>query len=549
MRNTYKIFITFCVVILTITSCVKDKFFELKHEPQTPWNTFSAFELSANGALRQASQGAWGGGVLASTWWWDYHMSDVCQIFSSFEPSVYNRDLSVETQGTDRGNHFGIAYQVITACNDPLQFLENAKKNGTVLFPEITDAQRTAGLGRISAELHFMRAWSYFSLVQAFHPPYDPAGANDFKALPYKVSFTDTVSQLRETKIATTKEIYDLIQADLLKAKADFEADPSNLSYNKFGHPNYYTVLGLMARVYFLMGKTTDAETACTALISSGKYSVSTDPIETFNKNSYNSDWSDDNSVSPEVIWFFPQSRNPAKENFDFTDYNINKTSLYASGGGRGANWDKNNWVHQSMSYWALKYVDWMAAPTASTPNYTATPNALADKRYTQIYYRLEGYIPKPAGMDDITYNNTYEQDYKGVLTPKVWVDKFYRSPLSNAIGPKKVLMRLAEFYLTRSIIRFNKGDKAGAAADLKVIRDRAGLPEILASNITADDIHKERIKELTGEGDRIRYLQSLRLPLGLGDRKTGSPVTAPYSTWFWKIPKGETDLNNGYKK
>jgi hypothetical protein len=72
-------------------------------------------------------------------------------------------------------------------------------------------------------------------------------------------------------------------------------------------------------------------------------------------------------------------------------------------------------------------------------------------------------------------------------------------------------MIRLAEMYLDKAIILFNSGDKTGAASALKVIRDRAGLPDISATAITEEDIHKERAKEMIYEGDWLHYLQCQR--------------------------------------
>jgi hypothetical protein len=97
--------------------------------------------------------------------------------------------------------------------------------------------------------------------------------------------------------------------------------------------------------------------------------------------------------------------------------------------------------------------------------------------------------------------------------------------------------------YLTRSIIRFNDGDKTNAVADLNVVRNRAGLDNLDAANLTAEMIHNERWKELSFESDRLFYLQSLKINIPNGDRGTGDiPYNSP--KLLWPLPQRELELN-----
>ena len=158
------------------------------------------------------------------------------------------------------------------------------------------------------------------------------------------------------------------------------------------------------------------------------------------------------------------------------------------------------------------------------------TEEAQNDLRYQQIYYRYD-VDPRDDSVE-----------------PMVWGYKYFRAP--DVRRSNRPLIRLAEIYLTRAIIRYNNNDKDGAASDLNIVRNRAGLDDITASNITADDIHNERIKELASEnGDRTYYLIGLQLPIGIGDRDASkfSPVEPPYSEYYWQVPTTEQDQNQAY--
>jgi hypothetical protein len=186
------------------------------------------------------------------------------------------------------------------------------------------------------------------------------------------------------------------------------------------------------------------------------------------------------------------------------------------------------------MAYSALKKIEWMV--DGQNGNYTETPQALDDLRYTQLYKRYE------PGTDP---GNLFSPK-----NPHVWINKYFRPAYSYGEYSNRPMIRLAEIYLTRSILRFNNGDKTGAADDVNVIRRRAGLTDIPATSLTAEDIHNERIKELTSEhGDRNYYLIGLRLPLGIGDRDPArfSPIEPPYSDYYWDVPLYERQQNQAY--
>ncbi|HLL94753.1 MAG TPA: RagB/SusD family nutrient uptake outer membrane protein, partial [Spirosoma sp.] len=104
--------------------------------------------------------------------------------------------------------------------------------------------------------------------------------------------------------------------------------------------------------------------------------------------------------------------------------------------------------------------------------------------------------------------------------------------------------MRIAEMYLTRAIIRFGENDRTGAAADLNIVRQRAGLAPITAAALTENDIHNERMRELAFEDDRLYYLQALSLPIPAGDRAGEPPLDWKSDRFAMPIPSIETDLN-----
>jgi hypothetical protein len=73
-----------------------------------------------------------------------------------------------------------------------------------------------------------------------------------------------------------------------------------------------------------------------------------------------------------------------------------------------------------------------------------------------------------------------WEARFSSVTTPMVWGNKYYRG--NNGQNTNIPILRLAEMYLTRAIIRFRQVDIGGATSDVNVVRMRAGL-DALYSN------------------------------------------------------------------
>lgn len=538
MKISGKYIIILTTLLIIASGCRQKEIFKVVNGPEFPWKTLSSLELAANAPYYNISYDSWSN-PLGESNFYDFAASDISKLVPGITGNVPWLEYSsrkyretATTQSTRLYGIFNVLYKVITSCNDPLNYLAQAEQSGQQLFPESSQAEIDAVVPRIKAELYFFRGFSYYYLVQLFCPPYDPNGANDTKILPLKNSFSYDPDSIRTTKIGTTKEIYDQIISDLTTAKKLMP-----LSYQEEGKVNYYAICGILARVYFMMGDYDDALAECSEVIDKGPYSLpsNVDPIESWNK-------SPGETPAPEVIWEFVPNENG---NMEAVETSITKVAPWgAINGGRGADWVQCSWVQFVLNDWVLKKIGWMKDPQHG--DYTETAEAKADKRYGQTWLRLEAYIPKPDNMDQIYYENHYQTLFTDVPFPMVFCDKFYRGKRCDVT--KQPLLRLAELLLTRSIIRFEKGDRNGAAEDVNKVRVRAGLAPIAPGDLTADIIDNERIKEMGAEdGDRLRYLISLRRPIGLGDRTGMSPINPPYENMYWKIPEEEIDLNGGY--
>ncbi|MCK9160915.1 MAG: RagB/SusD family nutrient uptake outer membrane protein, partial [Bacteroidaceae bacterium] len=290
--------------------------------------------------------------------------------------------------------------------------------------------------------------------------------------------------------------------------------------------------------VYFYMGKHDLALVQLNDVINSGMYDLKDAPIEAFNRIS-------GEGVSNEVIWEI--ALNSTSTKFDRNPTIFSKCNYTANGGGRGTNRNMCAWTAFTMSYSILQQIGWINADLSEPVE------ATKDLRYQQTYIRLEGYQPNPYKSGTAEYYafiNKYESRYPALTYPMVYQDKHFRAPTSGRRSNRPML-RLADMLLMRSIIRFNNGDKTGAAEDLNVVRERAGLNDIAANDITERAIENERIKEMSGEhADRLFWLIGLRKDIGIGDRDASKfqVIKAPYSNYYWQVPELEKQNNSAYQ-
>lgn len=113
------------------------------------------------------------------------------------------------------------------------------------------------------------------------------------------------------------------------------------------------------------------------------------------------------------------------------------------------------------------------------------------------------------AGLYDVTASDTVN------ITPRYW--KFSDDKHPHAAGAANLfndtdwyLIRIAETYLLRAEARLAQNNKSGAAADINVLRSRAGAAPVAASKVDIDYILDERIRELFGEEQRWITLSRL---------------------------------------
>lgn len=140
---------------------------------------------------------------------------------------------------------------------------------------------------------------------------------------------------------------------------------------------------------------------------------------------------------------------------------------------------------------------------------------------------------------------DTMERVFPRVM--KMGSDWHYGGDPSNGFAQESYAIRLAETYLVRAEAYMKAGDLAKAAADINVVRGRAGATPAAPEEINIDYILDERIRELFGE--ELHTLTLTRLGL-LYDRTkrfgyAASQQTVQPKNNLMPIPQSVIDANS----
>jgi len=510
--NTIRKYLLLIFITILGISCDQEAFFELDRPNEFPWTNVNELEIGVREPYFLLNREPWDNpfGTIALK---NFTESDIAVFLPQFvgasaSAEYYNREFSNATPAYEMEGAFVRLYQMITACNGPLKMLDDAEEAGEDPFPSMTQTDRDK-VNQFKGELLFMRGLAYWHLARMYAPPYNPNGSNEGRYFTLRREYSTSSEELKNPTLGSVAEVYTAIEEDWTNAKALLFEDHSTLvnELNLRARANKVAASAMLMRLYFIKGEHSKAQAECDYILGSSLYDLAEDPIQAFNKNGADG-W------GSEVIWQTACDNVSGAYGRMETIYgrsHFSSTKMAA-------------WASQAMSHWAMKQVGWMDSDLSETEE------ARNDKRYQQIYFR-------------------YEVDPRSDLVPPmVWNHKWFRAP--DQRRSNRPLIRLAEVYLTRSIIRFNNNDRDGAAADLNVVRNRAGLGNIGANELTAEMIHNERIKEMATEnGDRTYYLIGLQLPIGIGDRNPASfsPVLPPYSEYYWQVPVVEQNQNQSY--
>lgn len=422
------------------------------------------------------------------------------------------------------------AYQMINNANIVIKNVESPSLGG------ITQATKNS----YSAEARFFRALAYNTLVTLF-------GKVPLVTEPLTAPKTDFVRNSLDS-------VNGLIIQDLVFAAANLTdvgafGSRTNANGKPTARAHKYMAMQLLAEVYIRAGKPDLAEQQTAAIISSGKFALttarygikSTQPGDPFsdmfiygNQRRYQG--------NREAIWVMEQenpnsvpggiTNNPQqRRNWGAAYYQINspdnKPMLIADSlGGRGIA--------------RMRLTDWVVYGLYETN----------DMRNSQYNLRRRYYYNNPASS------------YYGQPVPYVGADtvfkiapnttKWYQFDPKDEFGfamiKDFILMRLGETYLLQAEAQFRQNKLTEAANSINVIRARANATPVTAGQITLDFILDERARELLAEENRRMTLMrtgTLVTRTMAHNTQTINPVVGLTTKHLLlPIPKSEIDLN-----
>jgi len=538
-------------IVLLFGTMIACEVYEVTNVPEFPWKTKDEFENAAVAAYGASiNLGSW---ALFQNRFNKISMEDCGgQVLAGGQPNWQKGNFSPDFYpSSTAGAFWGKAYQAIAVADKGIDFVEEA---GRKPFPDLSDEVNNESVLRVLGELYFMRGWNYLELMLSFAPPYEPGAPNDQVALPLRLHYSGSVFDAKQPEIGTVQKVYDQIISDLDKAMdlvpESYIQGIHHISYSV--RATRYAVAVTKARAHFMRGEYAECEELCDYIID-GPFDLSEDPIEAWNKIT--------DAKGKETIFQLPRF------SYDTDNDAPYSMSIYTHswGGSDYANsvvqWCEYFWSDEAMT--KLGWVDGTSFNTVDGfRTITFKTAALADKRFQQLNFvrssrqgdsvwaNIQG-VPTYVSAYNSSFVSGAGMDNSQYVT--VW--KYFRGAYPQPQMVNIPIMRVAEIYLTRSILRFKRGDKDGAAADLNMVRERAwdesvggAFVPVTAATITEDMIHNERMLEMSIEGDRVEYFKGLKqnVPRGAWRVALGEPESEDYRSarFYWGIPADELKYN-----
>lgn len=524
-----------------------------------------------------------GGLIDYGYFFWAYGADDLSWGGTSTDAKfdIYDYSRNINSSVTEYAWELG--YRTIGNCNKVIEM-------GAELGSNITDEEKV-----IVGENYYLRALSYFLLVNEFAQPYSNHPTEN-PGLPLKL--TSDPNDLPQSR-STVAKIYDQVVNDLQDA-ITYMTLPAGMSPKNSCYATKEAAQALLARVYLYMENWDGAWTMANDVINSGRFEL----LKGDDYKIYSQFTPEDNSET-----IFAVRRTKLKDD-----------GGYGRMGGLYIQVDNSGWeeVYASAPYLNLlelhldaqgypkdlrssfitkryvedgtdtskypitgnserKYQDWTfvyaAKQAGANANYEyrqisvtkQNDGAYAMNAEDAANFQTATIQSEPYNLGTRYYLRASDgTKYIGRIEPRVYDAKTLRQKeamfLVYAINKcsyqeqyyhlwSPIISRLAEMYLIRAEANLEKGgDIQTTLDDVNVIRERAGIPEWTLENIrTADengqpkDIHKiieeERMLEFAWEGlrrfDVFRWRHTLdrKYPGGHTLRQGDRYLEIPYNS------------------
>jgi starch-binding outer membrane protein, SusD/RagB family len=313
---------------------------------------------------------------------------------------------------------------------------------------------------RIEGEARFIRGIMHFELVRLYASPYVAGQANDQPGVPIMTTPTIRIEDAQNVSRATVNNVYQAILTDLTTAKQLLSELPKNAGANS-GRATSPVVAAFLARVYLAM--------------------------ENWEKAAEEADYVITNFGGYEVLNIVPRN---AFNNIEYTREDVFMIRQ-----------DKTSNAGQ------------------------------ANDGITTFFASLDGLGRGDVDIEPDHFNRYEEGDLRSLITddPSVRIIEDVPQMFYVGVGTKRgrvrtskwgkydanvPVIRLAEMILTRAEANFRKGGTPIGAEpidDINAIRNRAGVSDWSAEDLTLDLIREERYRELCFEGHALHDLRRFR--------------------------------------
>ena len=369
-------------------------------------------------------------------------------------------------------------------------------------IPEVEmDAEFKA---RLLAEASFLRAFFYFDLVRSFG------------GVPIVTTYTELLEpEIRDKTRASTQEVYDFIEEDLLGAINNLPLKSQYAAEDR-GRVTKGAAQSLLAKVYLFREKWSEAQAMALNVVQSGEYSLEPDFANIWNVN---------NKYGVESIFEVGYISNPAFDNIG-GQYSTTQGSRADQGWG-----------------WCT--------PSSDLENAFLREGDEIRLRSTIIKHGEPVF-----GDPEVTQFDAVPTENKsGRINRKFYIPTADRpDPYQRGQHPLSFInLRYADVLLMHAEAAYFNGDENSALNSLKTVRDRVQLTTnmSLSGEALRDAIWKERRLELALEQHRLYDLRrqkvngTPRIALIMGPN--GSFVT--YNTEVSTDPFETTNLGEAQDK
>lgn len=524
-------------LVLSVSSCQTDTFFDQIAPPVTTWKNVADMEMGISNAYRltliQNENANWNFMPFVH-----FGQSDIVREISvngGWNSNVtYSRDFQKRITQTDK---YSSCYQVILYCNNLIDFID---KNP---FPNASDVDKTKNINRIKGEALFLRALAYYHLLIWYTPAFDINGPNDSKILTLRTKAPINLGLALDNTTVATKDVYAQVVIDFTEAKnllpLKWESGMNN-AY-KFGRANKHVSGAFLARTLMLMGKYDEALRELNNILDDPKMprNLENDPETNWVNNNATSSWD-----SNEIIWYgFYADINLAANFRHNLMFHYFDNAIFPNVD------DWRDWWIWSLNTKTLKRCGMMAEDNSIPLNW-------ANDKRSKLFHRFEGYDNSLPSTTKYNYTYLVSRSFEGRVgkaDPVYLSKKYFRVPVvsqSKTSAPQNLpIIRSSELYLWRAALKQITG-KGGQSDDLNLVSKRAWdsaksgvYSPISDAGATWELIDQEWVKEMAFEGDRIIWLQMFKKPIGPGDRAIEN-VNAPYPNFYYPVPLSETDFN-----